>query len=84
MTKSFYQKLYETDGTSNMDAMLNTVPCKVTDDMNAKLLTIYTEKEVKTARFQMFPTKAPGPNGLPAHFTRSIGICAVLRLHQQC
>ena len=36
--------------------------------MNEKLIAPYTEQEVKTALFQMFPTKAPGPDGFPAHF----------------
>ena len=41
--------------------MLNTVPAKVTPEMNDQLLAPFEEKEVKEALFQMFPTKAPGP-----------------------
>jgi len=51
-----------------MDIVLNTVPTKVTAQMNDQLLAPFEEKEVKEALFQMFPTKAPGPDGLPAHF----------------
>jgi hypothetical protein len=36
--------------------------------MNSKLIAPIEEKEVKEALFQMFPTKAPGPDGFPAHF----------------
>jgi hypothetical protein len=36
--------------------------------MNANLVAHFEEKEVKTTFFQMFPTKAPGPDGFPAHF----------------
>jgi hypothetical protein len=36
--------------------------------MNSKLIASIEEKEVKEALFQMFPTKAPGPDGFPAHF----------------
>ena len=36
--------------------------------MNDMLLTPFDSKEVKEALFQMFSTKAPGPDGFPAHF----------------
>lgn len=51
-----------------MDAVLDTVPVKVTADMNNTLLAPFTEKEVKESLIQNFPTKAPGPVGFPAHF----------------
>jgi hypothetical protein len=36
--------------------------------MNLSLNEPYSAKEVKEALFQMCPTKAPGPDGYPAHF----------------
>jgi hypothetical protein len=51
-----------------MENVLNTVPRKVTGAMNAGLTKPYEAAEVKTALFQMYPMKAPGPDGFPAHF----------------
>jgi hypothetical protein len=68
MTCEFYSHLYTSEGTQGMDTVLNTVPRRVTPEMNANLIAPYTEEEVKKALFQMFPTKAPGPDGFPAHF----------------
>lgn len=51
-----------------MDQVLQTVPMKVTSAMNEKLLATFDKDEVRVALFQMFRTKAPGPDGMPAHF----------------
>ena len=68
MVTSFYKELYTTEGTDEMDEVLNLGPRKVTPEVNSQLLACFEEKEVKEALFQMFPTKAPGPDGFPAHF----------------
>jgi hypothetical protein len=36
--------------------------------MNDKLIAPFSEMEIKEAIFQMFSTKAAGPDGFPAHF----------------
>jgi hypothetical protein len=71
------ETLYTSDGTENMEVVLDRVPVKVSPEMNAMLIAPYTEVEVKEALFQMFPTKSPGPDGFPAHFSSAIGICVV-------
>ena len=68
MVHDFYKSLYTSEGVSNMETVLNCVPTKVSAEMNDLLVAPYREDEVKTALFQMFPTKAPGPDGFPAHF----------------
>jgi len=68
MATMFYKNLYTSEGVHDMNRVLDTVPCKVTPAMNELLNSPYSQDEVKVALFQMFPTKAPGPDGFPAHF----------------
>jgi hypothetical protein len=68
LTTDFYSNLYESEGVQDMNVVLDTVPRKVSGDMNRSLTKQFSAQEVKEALFQMFPTKSPGPDGFPAHF----------------
>jgi hypothetical protein len=68
MTTNFYKHLYTSEGTVNMKEVLIHVHVKVTPEMNRKSIAPFNETKVKDALFQMFPIKAPGPDGFPAHF----------------
>ena len=68
MATAFYSNLYTSEGTICMEEVLSHIPWKVGANLNARLNAEYTKEEVKEALFQMFPTKAPGPDGFPAHF----------------
>lgn len=52
----------------NMHEVIDVVPLKITNEMNQRLMSEYNREEIKTALFQMAPTKAPGSDGFPAHF----------------
>lgn len=68
MSKEFYSNLHTSEGTIGMEEVLSHIPRKVDVAMNARLNKSYSTEEVKEALFQMFSTKAPGPDGFPAHF----------------
>jgi hypothetical protein len=68
MASDFYRDLYTSEGVQGIDEVLDSVPAKVSGEMNAMLDAPFEMKEVKAALFEMFPTKAPSPDGFPAHF----------------
>jgi hypothetical protein len=68
LTWNFYTGLYTSEGTSGMEEVLQSVPVSVTPEMNDQLMKEFRGEEVKQALFQMFPLKAPGPDGYPAQF----------------
>lgn len=68
LISEFYKELYQSEGTENIEAVLDHVQRKVTPEMNERLVATFTVEKVKVALFQMFPTKAPEPDGFPAHF----------------
>lgn len=75
----FYKDLYRSKGTEDMDRVLDTVPMKIMEVMNELLVAPFSKEEIKTMLFQMFPMKAPGPDGFLEHFSSGTGICVAMR-----
>jgi hypothetical protein len=87
MASSFYKELYTSEGIQGLEEVMSLVPVKVSSGMNEMLDSPFDAAEVKKALFEMYPTKAPGPDGFPAHFfQRNWELCgeevtkAVLRI----
>jgi hypothetical protein len=60
MTTSFSKLLYTFEGTKNMEAVLGTVPVKVTAEMNDKLIAPFSEMEIKEAILRCFRLRHQG------------------------
>jgi hypothetical protein len=70
---NYFTNLFTAGTTGNMEECLQPIIPKVMETMNKELLKIFTDEEVNLALKQMSPLKAPGPDGLPARFFRTIG-----------
>jgi hypothetical protein len=66
--KSFYKNLFKAQDDCNLNAILQFVPGKVSNEMNNFLCRPFDPGEVETALFMMKPNKSPGPDGFTAGF----------------
>jgi hypothetical protein len=67
----YYQELFIVAPLEEVEAILEGIQPRVTDEMNMKLTCQFTELDVTTAMKQMAPLKAPGPDGMPPVFYQS-------------
>lgn len=77
MITTFYKNLYTSEGTTDMNVVLDTVAVKVST-MNEGLIAPFSKHNVKETLFQMFPMNALGSDGFPTHFFSATRTCAVL------
>ena len=74
---NYYEKLFSTTHPTEFSELLQALQPKVTVEMNRMLGKVFTEDEVRRAKKQMYPLKAPGPDSMPPlfyqHFWPNIG-----------
>ena len=64
IVEDYYKQLFTSSTSLDMDAIIESVDRVVTKGMAQSLTRPYTEEEVKTALFQMHPSKSPGHDGM--------------------
>ncbi|KAL5554664.1 hypothetical protein UlMin_042065 [Ulmus minor] len=68
--ESYFETLFSSSSPSSVDfdRVLDTIERKVTPQLNDQLEQDFEAEDVKTAIFQMAPTKSPGADGMSAIF----------------
>ncbi|KAL4279285.1 hypothetical protein GQ457_03G012310 [Hibiscus cannabinus] len=64
----YFKKLYQSNGPSNHDQILEGITSCIDEDMNGKLDEVFTNEEVLVALKSMSPLKASGEDGLGVVF----------------
>ena len=64
----YFMDLFSSNGAPNMDRVVAAVDNKIDEHMKADLSKPYSKEEVFFSLSQIHPSKAPGPDGMPALF----------------
>ena len=64
----YYTGLLSSSLPTDFEEILHAVRLKVLGEMNANLARVFHKGEVHQALMQMYPLKAPSPNGMPPLF----------------
>ncbi|XP_062005888.1 uncharacterized protein LOC133723072 [Rosa rugosa] len=68
---TYFSNLYISEGCNNLELVLDTIPRRVTEEVNSKLLGRFERWEVELALKHMGATKSPGLDGMSALFFKS-------------
>ena len=68
MAESYFKDLFAETPAVNIEGVVQAVERRVTPQMNDRLTQRYSPDEVRTALFQMHPSKALGPDGMSPFF----------------
>ncbi|XP_024157591.1 uncharacterized protein LOC112165325 [Rosa chinensis] len=68
---SFFSHLYSTGGCDNLDLVLDKIPCRVSDDVNTKLMKKFERWEIELSLKHMAAQKSPGHDGMSALFFKT-------------
>ena len=79
MATSFYKDLFTTQEQLEVDAILQHVRQRVTEEMNTFLTRPYKAEEIRKAIFMMGPNKSPGHDSMFLPVALGFGGTACLR-----
>jgi hypothetical protein len=65
---NYFSQIYMSTNPQNFGSIMEVVKRSVTSEMNVGLTQEFKAEEVVLALHQMYPTKSPGPNGMPTFF----------------
>ena len=68
VAESYFKDLFVETPAVNIEGVVQAVERRVTPQMNDRLTQRYSPDEVRTALFQMHPSKALGPDGMSPFF----------------